>query len=438
MRAHLHCIIQAALAAVDPGPALRRHLQREGHTLQVGDRSYDLRRFRRVVAVGAGKAGAPMAAALESILGDYLSGGLVSVKYGHAHATPGQVQVVQADHPVPDASGAAAAERVLALAASLGADDLLICLLSGGGSALLPAPAPGLTLDHKQAATTALLRSGATINEMNAVRKHLSAIKGGQLARAAHPATVITCILSDVVGSPLEVIASGPTVPDSSTYAEALAVLARYGLEKEVPPTVWTHLRRGAAGQLPETPKPGDPLFQRVQTLVVADNAVAAQAAVEEARRLGYHSLLLSTFVEGEAREVARTLAALGKEVVRSGQPAPRPACLVAGGETTVTVRGAGRGGRNQELALAAALALEGWNDVALAAVATDGSDGPTDSSGAIVSGATAGRARAMGLDPRQALEANDAYPFFKASGEGLFLGPTQTNVNDLTLILVR
>ncbi|MGQ9584166.1 MAG: glycerate kinase type-2 family protein [Anaerolineae bacterium] len=430
-------IIQAALREVDPVQAIRHHLRRDRDWLEVEGRVYDLGHFRRVWVVGGGKAGAPMAVAVEEILGDRLAGGVVNVKVGHVSPQPHKVEIMEAGHPVPDSRGEAGARRMLELAASLNEDDLLLCLISGGGSALLPLPAPGITLADKQALTQTLLRCGATINEMNAVRKHLSAIKGGQLARAAYPATVIACLLSDVVGSPLDVIASGPTVPDPNTYTDALAVLERYDVLEQTPPPVLERLRQGAAGAIPETPKPGDPAFERVQNVLVAENAAAAQAAVDEAVRLGYHALFLSTYVEGEAREVAKVFAGLGKEVVRSGRPVPCPACLVAGGETIVTVRGDGKGGRNQELALAAALALEGWEDVLVVGLATDGTDGPTDSAGAMASGSTVARARAQGLEPESFLRRNDSYPFFEALGDSLFLGPTGTNVNDLILVLV-
>lgn len=437
LREDLSRIIQAALREVDPAQAVRSHLRREGDVLLVDGERYDLTRFRRIFVVGGGKAGAPMAAAVEEVLGERLAGGLVNVKYGHAGLRTAKVEVREAGHPIPDAQGEEGARQMLALAESLGEDDLLICVISGGGSALLPLPAPGLTLADKQAITDALLRAGATINELNAVRKHLSAIKGGQLARAAYPATVIACLLSDVVGNPLDVIASGPTTPDTHTYEDALTVLRRHGLLERAPRAVLERLERGAAGEVPETPKPGDRAFDRVQNVIVADNAAAAQAAVREAERLGYHTLLLSTFVEGEAREVGKVFASIAKEMARNGRPLPRPACLVAGGETTVTVRGDGKGGRNQELALAAALALEGWEGVLVVGLATDGTDGPTDSAGAIASGSTVARARALGLNPEDYLRRNDSYPFFKALGDGLFLGPTQTNVNDLIFVMV-
>lgn len=449
-RARALDVLAAALAAVDPQAAVRRYVRREGDRLWVDGRDYDLRRYRHVYLVGGGKASAAMAAALEGLLGERLSDGLVSVKDGYTLPLR-RVRLQEAGHPLPDARGLAATRTMLELVRSAGADDLVLCAISGGGSALMTAPVDGVSLADLQALTDLLLRSGATINEMNAIRKHLSQVKGGQLAHAAAPATVIALLVSDVIGSPLDVIASGPTAPDSSTFEQAWAILERYQLLDSAPAPVLAYLERGLRGDAPETPKPGDPALARVQNVIVASNRLAAEAACERARQLGFHTLLLSTYIEGEAREVGRVLAGVARELALHGAPLPRPACLVAGGETTVTIRGqgahggcrhgerlcapSGLGGRNQELALGAAPGLSGLPGVLVATLATDGSDGPTDAAGALVDGTTMERARRSGLEPYDYLRHNDSYHFFQRLGDLLLSGPTNTNVNDLAFV---
>jgi glycerate 2-kinase len=433
-------IMAAALAAVDPAAAVSRFLRREGDTLRVGERSFDLRQLDRVIVVGAGKAGAPMASAAAATLGERLTAGLVVVKDGHlgdeaAGLSHTPLRLLESGHPVPDQRGVDAALRISELVRDLTPRDLVIALLSGGGSALLTLPAPGISLGDLQALTGALLASGASIGEINTLRKHLDLMKGGGLADMSAPASLATLILSDVVGSPLDIIASGPTVPDTSSFADAMAVLDRYGLVERAPAAVRERLQQGAAGSIPETPKPGAPRFSQVTNLLVGSNELAAEAALGAARAEGFTPLLLTTSLEGEAREAGRFLSAVLREVAASGRPVPRPACIIAGGETTVTLRGSGRGGRNQELALAAVAELAGLTDVALVALATDGGDGPTDAAGAVVTGATAARARALGLDRATHLASNDAYPFFAALGDLLLPGPTATNVNDLAFL---
>ncbi len=430
----------AALQAVDPAESVRRTLRREGATIVVGDRRYEPGLDGRVIVVGAGKAGAPMAQATYEVLGDCITTGLVVVKEGHLGASGpqiGPIRLCQASHPVPDERGMQAAEHMIGLLQGLREHDLVLVLISGGGSALMALPAEGLTLGDVQILTGTLLRCGASIGEINTLRKHCSRVAGGQLARSAAPAQVAALIVSDVVGSPLDVIASGPTVPDPSTYADAWTIIQRYGLEHELPSAIVAHLQRGYAGAGAETPKADAPFWPHVHNMIIAANATAAETAAAVARRYGFHTLLLTTFLEGEAREVGKVAAALARELALRGAPLDRPALIIAGGETTVTLRGHGLGGRNQELALGAVSALAGLPDTLLVALATDGGDGPTDAAGAVVTGETWARARANGLDPAAALQQNDAYHFFAALDDLLRPGPTLTNVNDLLFIAV-
>jgi hydroxypyruvate reductase len=432
---YLLAILEAALRAVDPATAVKRALQVEGKTLRVGAKSYDLAAYEHIYVVGAGKASAAMAVAVEEALGEGITSGWVNVKDGYT-APLRTVTIHEAGHPLPDARGIQGSQQMVSLLRGTGPRDLVLCLISGGGSALMTLPVQGITLTDMGLLTDALLRSGATINEINAIRKHLSQVKGGQLARLAQPAQVIALILSDVIGNPLDVIASGPTSPDPTTFAQAYAVLQKYRLLDEVPAAILRHLEQGMEGQVPETAKAGEEALERTQNVIIGSNEHATQAALVKARQLGLNTLLLSTFVEGEAREVAKVLAAIAREVVHSGQPIARPACIVAGGETTVTVRGSGLGGRNQELALAAAAHIEGLDGVAIVALGTDGTDGPTDAAGAICTGRTALRAAQQGLSIAGYLADNDAYRFFQALGDLIISGPTNTNVNDLILVL--
>jgi len=429
-------VLMTALRAVDPINAIERQVSLVGDVLHIGERTYDLTRHRRIFVVGGGKAGGSMAKAVEGILGDRIADGMVNVKYGYTMPTE-RIELNEAGHPIPDERGVAGTRRMVELLQEAGEGDLVLCLISGGGSALMTLPSEGIALEDVRELTDALLRCGATINQINAVRKHISQVKGGNLARLAYPAEVVSLILSDVVGSPLDVIASGPTVPDPTTFADAYGVIEGYKLLGDVPASIVEHLRRGLDGLIPETPKEGDPIFAKTYNLVIGSNEIAAMAAVRKAKELGFHTLLLSAFVEGEAREVAKVFAGIAKEIVHSGHPLPRPACVVAGGETTVTVQGKGLGGRNQELALAAALEIAGMEDVIIVASATDGSDGPTDACGAIADGSTISRAREKGLDATQYLADNDSYHFFQELGDLIITGPTNTNVNDLTFIFV-
>lgn len=440
-------ILVAAIQAVDPYDAMLKHLQRDGDLLTLGKHTFDLSEIEHIFVVGAGKAGAPMAQAAEKVLGEYINTGLVIVKEGYAeaknlnispttdHSKVDRINIQQAGHPLPDQRGVDSTRDMIGILAKVGSKDLVLCLISGGGSALMAAPVEGIVLDDLQTLTQLLLKSGAEIDEINALRKHLDQVKGGKLARLAAPAQVATLVLSDVIGDPLDAIASGPTVPDTSSFASAIAVLNKYDLIDQVPPSIGSYLEKGDRGEIPENPQPGDPIFDKVNVQIIGSNRVAAQAAIEQARTEGMNAMLLTTFLQGEAREAGRFLGAIARQIAANGEPLSRPACLVIGGETTVTITGDGRGGRNQELALGAVSELDGLSNVALVTLATDGGDGPTDAAGAVVTGGTKVRARQSGLNPADYLQRNDAYYFFSPLGDLLKPGPTQTNVNDLALI---
>jgi glycerate 2-kinase len=425
LRESARAVFDAALRAGDVRPLVQRSLA----GLRLPSRG-------RVLVVGAGKASGAMAAAAEETLGERIAEGVVAVKDGHGAPTR-RVRLLEAGHPVPDERGAAAARAIHDLARSAGSDDLVLVLISGGGSALTPAPAPPITLAEKQALTRLLLRAGANINQLNAVRKHCSILKGGQLARAAGSARVDALLLSDVIGDPLDVIASGPTAPDESTYGEALAILDRFGIAGEVAPAIIGRLEQGRSGEIPETPKPGDPLFQRVTNTVIGNNHLVIEAAMERARALGLTPHLLTRTLEGEAREVAARFVAMSREVRAGAGPVRAPCCLIAGGETTVTVKGQGSGGRCQEFALAAAIEMAGLPGVVVLAAGTDGNDGPTTAAGAIADGESAARARTIGVDLAARLADNDANAALAALGDLIVTGPSNTNLLDLYLVVV-
>jgi glycerate 2-kinase len=436
MREHATQIFRAGLRAVDPVKAINRHVVVKDHMLRIGERQLDLKDYDRILVVGAGKAGAPMAKAMENLLGNRIADGVVVIKDGHGLPLK-KIKVCEASHPVPDARGVKATQKILSLVEKAGKRDLVICLISGGGSALLIAPVQGISLEDKQNATKRLLACGATIHEFNTVRKHLSRAKGGRLAQIAYPATVTSLILSDVVGDDLDVIASGPTVPDDSTFQDAVQILKGYGIWDQLPPAVRNHLEKGTAGQIEDTPKSDHAAFQKCSQVLVGTNLQALKAAGQHAQRLGYNHLILSSKVEGEAREVTKFYTAIAREVLSSQNPLKPPACVLAGGETTVTLTGDGRGGRNQEFALAAALSIEGLDDIVVLSGGTDGTDGPTDAAGAIADGATVARGLGKGLDPKDFLRRNDSYNFFQELGDLLITGPTRTNVMDIYMLLI-
>jgi hydroxypyruvate reductase len=427
MKDHLKEILSAGLAAADPKDAVLRSVRLEGNMILAGGERFEA---DRVFVLAAGKAAGAMALAAADLLGKQrLAGGLVVTKDEHAPG-PENLETIFAAHPEPDERGVKAARRAEELANSLGERDLLLALISGGASALLADPAPDIGLEDMKRLTGALLRSGADIGEINAVRKHVSVLKGGGLVSLAAPAPTLALLLSDVVGDDISAIASGLTAPDPTTREEARRVLERYGIEP--PESVAGHLKEAG-----ETPKPGDEVFEKVANVVCGGGRHAAEAAVEKARELGYEPLILSTTVTGDARGIASFYAAVIREVLQSGNPAPPPCAIVSGGEATVIVRGEGTGGPNQEFALALAMELDGVEGWAAFAADTDGGDGPTDAAGGLVTGATAGMIREGGIDSEVALENNDAYAALEATGALLVTGPTGTNVNDLRVALI-
>ena len=438
LRQHAKEIFWAGVSAVDPQNAVRRALQREGDLLTIGGEVFDLREYRRVFVIGAGKAAVSMARGVETCLGENIETGLV-VTSARGNEELKHIRVLEAGHPIPDARGEHAAKQILHLAESAQHDDLIICLISGGGSALLPLPAGDLKLSEEQLVTNLLLAHGVTILEINTVRKHLSRIKGGRLARAAHPARLVTLILSDVIGDPVDIIASGPTVPDPSTFADAERILVLYGIWQKLPKSVQEYITAGCHGNIPETPKPNDPIFERSHYTIIGCNADALAACERHALSLGYNTMVLANRVQGEARDIGRFYAALLHNVVNNEQPIRTPACILAGGETTVTVRNSGgKGGRNQELALSAALDIDGLENCVLLSAGTDGIDGPTEASGAFADGWTVARARMHGLRFMSSyLRDNDSYTFFEKLGDLFLTGPTGTNVMDLHVMLV-
>jgi len=427
----------AGLQAVAPGPAIKHFCQLDGDLLTVDNQKYDLNQFEKIFVLGAGKAGASMAKAIEEILGNRISAGIITVKYDHLEELE-RVKIQEAGHPVPDRNGLDGARAIHQLASSADEKTLVICLISGGGSALMVLPAEGITLEDKQETTRILLASGAAIQEINTVRKHLSAIKGGGLARAAYPATLITLILSDVVGDNLDSIASGPCVPDHGTFADCKTIFTRYSIEDKIPAGVLSRIDAGIAGAAAGTPKAGEPFFEKTQSVIVGNNFKALLKAKEKADQLGYNSLLLSSMIEGETRDVAANHIAIAREIQLHGYPLQQPACILSGGETTVRIKGAGKGGRNQEFVLAAALKLRGMKNVVVLSGGTDGTDGPTDAAGAFADETTLQRAEKIDFKPQEYLDNNDSYHFFEALGDLFKTGPTNTNVMDLRIILIE
>jgi len=430
-------IFQAGLRAVAPGAAIKNCCQLNGEKLAVAGETYNLELYTKVFVLGAGKAGCSMARAVEDILGERISAGQITVKYGHVEKLS-RIEVTEAAHPVPDENGMAGARKIYHLALSADDKTLVICLISGGGSALMPFPVDSVSLEDKQKTTRILLACGATIHEINTIRKHLSVIKGGGLAKAVYPATLVTLILSDVVGDNLDSIASGPCVADSGTFEDCRAILEKYDIGGQIPLPVRDYLNAGVKKLVPETPKSGEDFFTKTQNVIVAGNFNALRSAKEKADELGYNTLLLSSMLEGETRNVAANHIAIAREIQQHGFPEKTPACLLTGGETTVTIRGSGLGGRNQEFVLAAAVKMAGMDNLVVFSAGTDGTDGPTDAAGAMADPSTVDRAMAVGLDPESYLNNNDSYHFFERLDDLYKTGPTHTNVMDVRIILVH
>jgi glycerate 2-kinase len=428
--------LKSALNAVDSKQLMKSKLSLKNSILKVNRYSFGLKKFKNVYVIGGGKASGLMAETLERILCPHITNGLVNVPHGNKQKTE-IIRLHEASHPIPDKSGVEGTRRMLKIAEQAQKEDLLICLISGGGSSLMPLPRGGITIKDKREITNTLLKCGATINEINTVRKHISDFKGGWLAKKACPATVLNLILSDVVGDPLDFVASGPTVPNSTTFSDAIKVLKKYGLWDKAAASIQNVLSSGEKGLIPETPKANDKAFKKAYNVIIGSNRFATSAAREHLRSAGLNTLLLTSTLEGEARHAGVMLASIAREVSISGNPVPKPAGIIAGGETTVTVTGKGLGGRNQEISLTASLKMGGMDGVVVASLSTDGVDGPTDAAGAIADGKTMSRAAEMDLNPEEFLAENDSYNFFSKLGDLIFTGPTGTNVNDISVIVV-
>ena len=423
-------ILAEAIRAVEPGEAVKRSVNCAGDILSIAGRSYFLSEYEHIHLFGIGKASIGMARALAEIIGSQLTDGLVITKHWPSFLQP-PITILQGGHPLPDEHSLIAGNKAIEFVSALRSNDLLFCLISGGGSALMTVPVEGVSLEDMQALTSSLLASGARIDEINTLRGHLDRVKGGRLVELANGAVIASLILSDVIGNPLEAIASGPTAPDPTTKADAIGVIDKYGLREKIPGKILARLESTS-----ETPKPGDRLFDAVQNTIVGSNLLSAQAALAQASLEGFHPYLLRTDLQGEARDTAFELSTILRQMSKRGDPVARPACIVLGGETTVTLRGKGKGGRNTELALAAVSELADLPKVMLITLATDGEDGPTDAAGAIVTGDTFRRAAGLGLHSGEYLEQNDSYSFFSALDDLLKPGPTGTNVNDLVFLL--
>jgi len=441
MREEIKKIYRAAIEAVNPEKAIKACLTLENGILKLRSdnktiKAFDLNRFNKIIVVGAGKATASMAKAIEDILGKRISLGFIIVKYGYTRNLFA-IETMEAAHPLPDENSIAGAKQIKRMLENASEEDLVISLISGGGSALLCLPPESITPSEKQSTTDLLIKSGAAIHEINAVRKHLSLVKGGGLAKAAYPSTVLNLMVSDVVGDKIDVIASGPFVHDDSTFSDALGVLGKFNLIRRIPPSALAYITEGAHNEINKTEDRNDKKIAKTTHLIIASNILCLEAAKQAAKDLGYNSLILSSAIEGDTKEVAAWHSRIAMEVIASSNPLPAPACIISGGETTVRVRGSGKGGRNMEFAMQVAPLIDGFENIMIASIGTDGTDGPTDAAGALAHGFTMKNAAEIGIDINEHMINNDSYHFFKGLGDLIVTGPTHTNVMDIRIILI-
>ncbi len=430
-------IFYAGLQAVEPESCLQQHIRLFEHNLlKIGETIYDLNAFKNIYVIGFGKASGFMASALEKLLQERITGGIVTVRYGYT-ATCNRIKVQEAGHPIPDYTGIKSTEEILRFLQNVKERDLVFCLISGGGSALFESPCEGITLEDIQTLNELLLKSGAKIQEINAIRKHVSKVKGGQLARVCK-GRITSLILSDVENDSPDTIASGPTSPDYSTFLDCKKILSKYGLLQKIPVSISKHIQKGLDGITEETPKTDNPVFNRVHNVIIGNNRIALYESYKKAKELGYHTSILTSNIKGEAREVAKVFGAIAKEIHVSGNPVKRPACIIAGGETTVTVKGNGVGGRSQEFALSAAVEIDTLMNTIILSAGTDGTDGNTDAAGAFADNSTVSRARQKMMDPEIYLADNNSYAFFKQLNDHIITGPTKTNVMDILILLIK
>lgn len=429
-------IFFAGLRAMEPDVCMHEHINLSGSLFEIRGKTYNLDKFKDIYIVGFGKVSGLMAVILEELLEERIKAGIVNVQYGY-NAPCRIVKVNMAGHPFPDESGLKGTTEIVRLLEEADEKDLVICLISGGGSALFELPCDGITLGEIREVTGLLLKSGARIDEVNTIRKHISKVKGGRFVKICK-ARIISLIVSDVVDDRLDTIASGPTSPDYSTFFDCERILKKYGLFQNIPAPVRVHIQKGLDGKIEDTPRVADKIFDKVHNVIIGNNRMSLKASYKKAVELGYNTVILSSCISGEAREIAKIYGAIAKEIHQSGNPIKRPACIIAGGETTVTVRGNGKGGRNQEFVLSAAMEIKGLHNTVILSAGTDGIDGTTDAAGAIADGFTAMRASRMAIDPEAYLHDNNSYSFFKGLNDLIITGPTKTNVMDIMLLLIK